>query len=30
MITHRLSLEEINTGFDLMHAGESIRAVVVY
>jgi S-(hydroxymethyl)glutathione dehydrogenase/alcohol dehydrogenase len=30
MITHRLSLEEINHGFDLMHAGESIRAVVVY
>ena len=30
MITHRLSLEEINKGFDLMHAGESIRAVVVY
>ena len=28
--THRLSLEEINKGFDLMHAGESIRAVVVY
>jgi S-(hydroxymethyl)glutathione dehydrogenase/alcohol dehydrogenase len=30
MITHRLSLEEINRGFDLMHAGESIRSVVVY
>jgi S-(hydroxymethyl)glutathione dehydrogenase/alcohol dehydrogenase len=30
MITHTLSLEEINTGFDLMHAGESIRAVVQY
>ena len=30
MITHRLSLDEINTGFDLMHAGESIRSVVVY
>ncbi|MEB3415990.1 S-(hydroxymethyl)glutathione dehydrogenase/class III alcohol dehydrogenase [Alteriqipengyuania sp. WL0013] len=30
MITHRLSLDEINKGFDLMHAGESIRAVVVY
>ncbi|MEM8697260.1 MAG: S-(hydroxymethyl)glutathione dehydrogenase/class III alcohol dehydrogenase [Pseudomonadota bacterium] len=30
MITHRLSLEEINTGFDMMHAGESIRSVVVY
>lgn len=30
MITHRLTLDEINKGFDLMHAGESIRAVVVF
>ena len=30
MITHILTLEEINKGFDLMHAGESIRSVVVY
>jgi len=30
MITHRLTLDEINKGFDLMHAGESIRSVVVY
>ena len=30
MITHVLSLDEINKGFELMHAGESIRAVVVY
>jgi len=30
MITHTLKLEEINQGFDLMHAGESIRSVVVY
>ncbi|MGD1871381.1 MAG: S-(hydroxymethyl)glutathione dehydrogenase/class III alcohol dehydrogenase [Neomegalonema sp.] len=30
MITHTLPLEEINKGFDLMHAGESIRSVVVY
>ncbi|MEO0681914.1 MAG: zinc-binding dehydrogenase, partial [Pseudomonadota bacterium] len=30
MITHILPLEEINAGFDLMHAGESIRAVVKY
>jgi S-(hydroxymethyl)glutathione dehydrogenase/alcohol dehydrogenase len=30
MITHKLKLEEINKGFDLMHAGESIRSVVVY
>jgi S-(hydroxymethyl)glutathione dehydrogenase/alcohol dehydrogenase len=30
MITHVLSLEEINKGFDLMHAGESIRSVVLF
>jgi S-(hydroxymethyl)glutathione dehydrogenase/alcohol dehydrogenase len=30
MITHRLSLDEINKGFDLMHEGKSIRSVVVY
>jgi S-(hydroxymethyl)glutathione dehydrogenase/alcohol dehydrogenase len=30
MITHTLSLEQINEGFDLMHNGESIRSVVVY
>ena len=30
MITHRLSLDEINRGFELMRAGESIRSVVVY
>ena len=30
LITHVLPLDEINRGFDLMHAGESIRAVVVY
>jgi S-(hydroxymethyl)glutathione dehydrogenase/alcohol dehydrogenase len=30
MITHRLPLERINEAFDLMHAGESIRSVVVY
>lgn len=30
MITHTLSLDEINTGFDLMHQGKSIRSVVVY
>jgi S-(hydroxymethyl)glutathione dehydrogenase/alcohol dehydrogenase len=30
MITHTLTLGEINRGFDLMHAGESIRSVVVY
>ena len=30
LITHKLSLEDINKGFDLMHSGESIRSVVVY
>jgi S-(hydroxymethyl)glutathione dehydrogenase/alcohol dehydrogenase len=30
LITHRLKLEQINEGFDLMARGESIRAVVVY
>jgi len=30
MITHTLPLTEINSGFDLMHAGESIRSVVTY
>jgi S-(hydroxymethyl)glutathione dehydrogenase/alcohol dehydrogenase len=30
MITHRLTLDDINTGFALMHAGQSIRSVVIY
>ena len=30
LITHRLALEDINRGFDLMKSGESIRSVVVY
>jgi S-(hydroxymethyl)glutathione dehydrogenase/alcohol dehydrogenase len=30
LITHKLKLGDINEGFDLMHAGRSIRAVVVY
>ena len=30
LITHTLPLADINTGFDLMHAGESIRSVVIY
>jgi S-(hydroxymethyl)glutathione dehydrogenase/alcohol dehydrogenase len=30
MITHTLPLMDINRAFDLMHAGESIRSVVVY
>ncbi|MEM1403187.1 MAG: S-(hydroxymethyl)glutathione dehydrogenase/class III alcohol dehydrogenase [Pseudomonadota bacterium] len=30
LITHTMPLDDINTAFDLMHAGESIRSVVVY
>src|ERR1700719_2769043 len=30
MITHTMPLSDINTAFDLMHAGKSIRSVVVY
>ena len=30
MITHTMPLSDINNAFDLMHAGESIRSVVVF
>ena len=30
MITHVMGLEDINKAFELMHAGESIRSVVVF
>jgi len=30
LITHTMPLEEINTAFDLMHRGESIRSVVKF
>jgi S-(hydroxymethyl)glutathione dehydrogenase/alcohol dehydrogenase len=30
LITHRLALEDINRGFELMEKGESIRSVVIY
>ncbi len=30
MITHTMPLDEINTAFDLMHKGESIRSVVTF
>jgi S-(hydroxymethyl)glutathione dehydrogenase/alcohol dehydrogenase len=30
MITHTMPLSDINTAFDLMHAGKSIRSVVIY
>src|SRR5213082_1194613 len=30
LITHKLKLADINQGFDLMHAGTSIRSVITY
>jgi S-(hydroxymethyl)glutathione dehydrogenase / alcohol dehydrogenase len=30
LITHKMPLDKINDAFDLMHAGKSIRSVVVY
>ncbi|WP_046865681.1 S-(hydroxymethyl)glutathione dehydrogenase/class III alcohol dehydrogenase [Microvirga massiliensis] len=30
LITHTMPLEEINTAFDLMHEGKSIRSVIMY
>ena len=30
MVTHTMGLEDINTAFDLMHGGESIRSVVIF
>src|SRR3546814_4787198 len=30
LITHTMQLDDINREFDLMHAGESIRSVVLY
>jgi S-(hydroxymethyl)glutathione dehydrogenase/alcohol dehydrogenase len=30
LITHRMPLDEINTAFELMHRGESIRSVVTF
>ncbi|MDB5773180.1 MAG: S-(hydroxymethyl)glutathione dehydrogenase / alcohol dehydrogenase [Burkholderiales bacterium] len=30
LITHRLKLEQINEGFELMKRGESIRSVIIY
>jgi S-(hydroxymethyl)glutathione dehydrogenase/alcohol dehydrogenase len=30
LITHTMPLDDINKGFDLMHAGKSIRSVVVF
>ena len=30
LVTHQMPLEEINTAFDLMHQGQSIRSVIVF
>ena len=30
LITHTMPLEEINSAFDLMHEGKSIRSVVTF
>jgi S-(hydroxymethyl)glutathione dehydrogenase / alcohol dehydrogenase len=30
MITHTMPLADINRAFDLMHAGQSIRSVVLF
>jgi S-(hydroxymethyl)glutathione dehydrogenase/alcohol dehydrogenase len=30
LITYTMPLEEINTAFDYMHAGKSIRSVVIF
>jgi S-(hydroxymethyl)glutathione dehydrogenase/alcohol dehydrogenase len=30
LITHVMPLDQINTAFDLMHRGESIRSVVTF
>jgi S-(hydroxymethyl)glutathione dehydrogenase/alcohol dehydrogenase len=30
MVTHTMGLEDINTAFDLMHEGKSIRSVVIF
>lgn len=30
LITHKMPLDEINTAFDLIREGKSIRSVIVY
>jgi S-(hydroxymethyl)glutathione dehydrogenase/alcohol dehydrogenase len=30
LITHTMPLDKINDAFDMMHAGTSIRSVVIY
>ncbi|MFD8530777.1 hypothetical protein ACFV0L_25475 [Streptosporangium canum] len=29
-LSHRLSLEEVNEGFDRLHTGEAVRQVIVF
>jgi S-(hydroxymethyl)glutathione dehydrogenase/alcohol dehydrogenase len=30
LVTHRLKLEDINEGYELMRKGEGLRSVVIY
>ncbi len=30
LVTHNMPLEEINTAFDLMHEGKSIKSVITF
>jgi len=30
MVTHTMPLEDINTAFELMHEGKSIRSVIIF
>jgi S-(hydroxymethyl)glutathione dehydrogenase/alcohol dehydrogenase len=30
LVTHTMPLEEINTAFDLMHEGKSIKSVILF
>jgi len=30
LVTHRMKLEDINQGYDLMRKGEGLRSVVIY
>jgi S-(hydroxymethyl)glutathione dehydrogenase/alcohol dehydrogenase len=30
LVTHTMGLEDINTAFDLMHEGKSIKSVILF
>jgi S-(hydroxymethyl)glutathione dehydrogenase/alcohol dehydrogenase len=30
LVSHRISLEEINTGFDLLRQGSALRSVITF